>query len=246
MNGARCGLFACAIAVGAACASVFAQQARVQYTWTWSEVLANTATPSNSTPGVIDPTEGVRLTLHALMTPDVGQTVTYTPPPGSGSGTVHSWGGNETVIMGGLGAEGTYEFLSAALGFAPMSLTQLTALTANVGVESNWSLGQQPLSTANPVQGLLSVTWTPSVYSSRVVSFTSYSPSVSGFADGMLVQYGTGPTGSPLLTATRAIPDHGLGTGGIPIVPGPGGAAVIGLGMMMGRRGRGQMSKWAN
>lgn len=235
---------ALAIAVCGVCAAASGQQARVQYTWEWSEVFAGTAIPSPATPGVIDPTEGVRLTLNALMVPGVGQAVTYVPPPlGPGTGVVHSWGGNETVVQGSAGSEGLFELMSVAAGFSQIMLAPLGATSVRVGVEALWGSGQ-PLNTSNPVQGLLSFTWTPQSYSPRTVSFGSVSPASSGFVDVMIVRYGTGPTGAPLLTGTAAIANHGPGTGGIPIVPGPGGMSVLlaGAAVLAGPRRRGRAS----
>jgi hypothetical protein len=246
MNAARRGAWVGAVAMSVVCSGVFAQQARVQYTWEWSEVLANSATPSVATPGVIDPTEGVRLTLHALMTPDVGQSVTYVPPPiGPGTGTVYCWGGNDTILRGGPASEGVFSLPVAANGFLAESFLALSSTELLFGVVNDSILGSLPTNTSNPVQGLISFTWTPAVYSPRTVSFSSEDPLGGGSANQMLVRYGTGPTGAPLLTATGAIANHGPGTGGIPIVPGPGAAVVLVMGLAGWRRRR-QMSKLAN
>jgi hypothetical protein len=236
---------ALAIAVCGVCAAASAQNAQVQYAWEWSEVLAGTATPSSATPGVIDPTEGVRLTLHALMTPDVGQMVSYTMfGDGLGTAPVHSWGLSFTTLRGGIGTAGAFTLPQTASGFQNLNFDVLSPGVIRFDAISEWLVppGTVPTNTSNPVQGLISFTWTPSDYSQRTVSFVSEDPITGGAPNQLLVLT---QSGSPLLWWAEAIPNHGPGTGGIPIVPGPGAAMVIGLGMMMGRRRR-QMGKLAN
>lgn len=229
--------WAAAILTATLAAVANAQPASVHFAWTWSEVLANTATPSTATPGVIDPTEGVRLTLHAEMVPGIGSPVTIQFPPSAGTGTIYAFVGNATELLGSSGALGRFSLLSVVPGFVTDPIGSVLGTNLIVHATNNVVLGQ-PVNLSNPIDGLLSLTWTPESYEARTVSFTSRDALVAGDANGVYARYGTSPSGSPLLGSARALGVHGIGTGAIPIVPAPAGLILFAAAAFAGRRKR--------
>lgn len=209
------------VACGQARSQPSAVGASVTYTLSASEVDRVTHLPSSATPGMIDPSEAVRLTLSLQFSPPVGSTVAYvpaSPPPGSGS--VIGWANSLVDLLGNGDTIGTFTARVAAPGFDP---TQGFANPGNIvglGAASHFfSTGQGQQSTANPIGDLLTFVWVPASQTPRTVSFiTSTMPAVSGLDHGLGL----------LLTPTQPFPVRvpggsvvHIGTGPIVIVPVP-------------------------
>src|ERR1043166_7013737 len=83
-----------------------AQTERVTYDWTWRESAGSNMN------GALDPGESADIILRASFTPAVGPTVSYTPPPGSGMGTVAGLGVIHFDLVGECVANGGFWILS--------------------------------------------------------------------------------------------------------------------------------------
>ncbi|MFN0133391.1 MAG: hypothetical protein ACKVW3_12800 [Phycisphaerales bacterium] len=233
------------IAACAATAAGLAQTAHAQEniicTLTWAEVLAGSNVPVPTPNGVIEPGEGVRISVKATITPGIGSTATYTPPPPPGVGTIagfgfiyldliqtHALGGtwshitrNAAANPGGIPGGGNWTIGS---GGSPQMDGSLTALLAGQFV-----LPGTAANSVNPVQNLWRGTWTPSSYSPRTASFQSERAINGEENSGILIQYGVDPSGAPLY-AGKFVPSVMGNTGPIPIVPGPGGLVLLAMG----------------
>lgn len=232
MNGTVQRLVAvCGVTLGAA-AAARGQEALATHLWTFVEVATGTNTPVGAPDGILQPGESARLTLSVSFTPAVGSTITYTPPPGTGVGTVAGLGSVFFDILGGPGSQGTWSFHQRAAGFpigGPGS--ELPGGTGRTGA------GADQLSvsnTTNPVDAIWSMVWTPASYSSRAVMWQG-APSASSpnAHSSLFVQVGPGPNYIGLF-----IPGQ-FGSVSIPIVPAPGMGAFALVGVAaLGRRRR--------
>lgn len=215
----------------------------VIYSWAWHEVNAGTSTPVATSNGNLEPGEGARLVLTATVTPGIGSPVTYSPPPPPGSGTIAGLGSVffdliGTGVMGGTWAANNRTPGGVSWALAPFGQPQPNGDFIAGGAGQFVQPGQVANST-NPVVGIWSMTWTPSVYTIRVASFQSQGAVAGeGNHSSILIKYGEDPnTGAPFYVG-RFVDSQFGGSGPIPIVPGPAGLMVLGLGAMVaaGRR----------
>jgi len=207
-----------------------AAQEFITYSWTWSEVLANTSTPVSSPNGLIEPGEGVRLALTIQVTPGIGSPVTYQSPPGPGSGTLAAIGSIffdllGTNVNGGQWSvfrrQSSWNLGNPGTGQPGGSLTSASA--------GQFILTSIPDS-RNPVVNVWIATWTPGVYDPRVASFQSQGAVAGGGNhSAILIQYGEDPnTGDPLYVG-RFIGGIFGNSGPIPVVPAPAATVVLAL-----------------
>jgi hypothetical protein len=212
------------------------------YTYTMTEVLAGTSTPSNMSPGVIEPGEGVRFTINMSWDEPIGASGTFGTFFGPVSGQVVGWRySNFTFICpteftdhtiddpGSIGA------IAAATGFnASMSLA---FLTPNLDVEST-SLFGVPV---NQFQPLVSFTWTPGVYTPRTVNWYVADHGLAGGATGIghafVVQHQN--QGGATISDIAAALSNFAPAPSVVIVPAPASLVLLASGAMaMTRRSR--------
>jgi hypothetical protein len=212
---------AAALASLAATAHVTAQEL-VTFTWSFTEVVANSTTPATgplANNGVIDPGEAARIFLRVSFSPPVGTPATYTPPPGTGQGTVEGFASLLINFVGGLGSEGVYSHLSRAAGWGIG-----TSGTITPGGVVDIGAGQFPLpgpgmNPANPINNIWRVVWTPQDYSPRMAHFTSAKgTSASGTGAALYIEYGGDPEDPRYLS--KPVPAD-FGSLQIPVVPSP-------------------------
>jgi len=237
------------VAVAGLAAAANAQESFV-YSLTFTEVNAGTSVAVSAPNGTIDTGEAARVALKITMTPGIGATVTYTPPPAPGTGTLAGLGSvffdiGQTNALGG-----TWNLITRNAGGADIN-----------GTPNNWTLGGAgvgnaaggidaaqagqfvlPGSTANvsnPIVNIWRATWTPSTYTNRTVTFQSAAAVAAGpNHSSILVQYGLDPnTGDPLYVAKYISAQ--FGNVQIPVAPAPASLALLGLGgLVAGRRRR--------
>lgn len=211
--------FSALLAAGAL-ASTTAAQELVTFHWSFGEVNAGTTVPVANPDGFVGPGEAAELRLTLSFTPDVGQPITYTPPPPPGHGVV---GGLAYVFFdleGGPTAQGTFSNARRAIpclhcGGIP---TETGLLAVQVG---QIAFPEVPLQyTGNPIVNALRLVWTPADYTTRVITFTASkaAASTTGTGASIYVQYG-GTAQEPLWTSKQMPAD--FGTLQIPIIPSP-------------------------
>lgn len=223
-----------------------AGQEVMQVTYSWQEVVGDTTVPVSAPNGVVDPGEGARIALHiqALVNGQnaVGQTVSYTPPPPPGIGTVR---GIASMIYNFRGDNGAataagYWGSRSAIGFLSGSFGGQVlldgALLDSIGGGQFVAPGGTCIST-NPVMNAYRGVWQPSSYSPRTVHWIAEPGTAAqpGMQNGVLVAYGiTRPNPNDPSTwydnlLTKYIgTDFGSGVN-IPVAPAPSTAAAVGL-----------------
>jgi hypothetical protein len=223
-------------------AAQFVSEAAAEYSLTVREIDRVTGAPSAATPGVIDPTEAVRFGLNVSFTPPIGRIVSYSPAnPPPGTGAVAGWAGTALQLVGQGGTDGTFTRTGLAPGFQPVVTIPKPggldyfgafspALVLNTG---------EPINQANPIVDFIGITWIPTDYTPRSVSFFTRDPS-----EGLAHHIGLRITipGGPQVYLSCFVPagsiTHGQ-SGPITIVPAPGSLIVIAAGSACaGRRRR--------
>ncbi|MFN0134164.1 MAG: hypothetical protein ACKVW3_16740 [Phycisphaerales bacterium] len=225
-------------ACGGLCGAARSQEL-MTYSMTWHEVMAGTNQPVATPNGVIEPGEGVRIALKVLITPGIGSTAIYTPPPPPGTGTI-----------AGLGSIFIDILATNFMGGAWSNITRNAA--ANPGGTPgghNWTLGGSgslegdgnlraigagqfvlPGGTAvshNPVENIYRATWTPTNYSIRNVAITPAGAAAGGgHHSSILVHYGVTGAGEAQYVGKFVLGSFS-GTGPIPVVPAPGLAGLL-------------------
>ncbi|MBL9030211.1 MAG: hypothetical protein JNM80_00710 [Phycisphaerae bacterium] len=227
----------CAISAQDASAQPFVLDASATYTLVASEVDRSTGLPSSASPGFIDPSESVRLTLQVSFAPGVGSTINYFSPPGTG--VVLGWGSTRLDLKGTGGTVGTFSPVVAAPLFTPIQGFANPDELLGFGARANpYYLGQtSPINTSNPIDSLATLVWTPASYTPRTVSFNTHRlEAVTGVTNGigLLVAPGQSDIVRMLGPITFA------GTGPIVIVPAPATLPLLlaGLAFRRPRRGR--------
>jgi hypothetical protein len=227
-------------------------QERITVTYSWSEVLAGTATPVPSPNSVLEPGEGayIRLNLFANINgvDAIGRTTTYTPPPPPGIGTIRGIAGiiyNLTGNHNAISAYGSWSNRAVApilsAGVFLGNITNGGATVDSFGGAQYVPAGQTANST-NPIPDAFKGVWNPVNYQPRTVNFKA-EPAPMGAAgqyNGLILQYGSAfidpadPATEYALYYTKFVTgDFGAGVT-IPIVPAPGALpfiAVCGLGL---------------
>ncbi|MFN0134390.1 MAG: hypothetical protein ACKVW3_17895 [Phycisphaerales bacterium] len=222
-------------AVGAA-SSAFAQGELAIHTWSFLEVAVGTNSPVPAPNGMLEPGEAARLTLNVSFTPAVGSTATYTPPPGTGVGTVAGLGGVFFDIVGDATAQGTWSFhqrsSAFSLGDPGDELPGGTGCT-NAGAQQ-FLLPGQTANSANPALAIWRIVWTPTSYSTRNVTWQGR-PTISAPSNHSFLLLQVGPTPDYV---GKYVPGQ-FGSVVVPIVPAPGvGAVVLGGALAATRRRR--------
>lgn len=217
-----------------------AQSELITYSWMYREVLAGTNTPVPSPNGLIEPGEAVRLELSVGFTPAVGATILYSPPPGTGMGTVA--GLNEILfdLVGTGSAQGVWSLVERAPGWG---IGGAGSVTSGGTVIEDAAAGQlilpgQTANGANPVSAIWIGVWNPSSFVPRSVTWTSmpYFPG-STITCSLTVLTGQTAAGEPIYT-NKWVPGQ-FGSVMVPIVPAPGlGATLLVGGMLASRRRR--------
>lgn len=207
----------------------------VDLVWTATEVLAHSSTPSGMSPGVVEVGEGVRFTLSAHLTPDIGTPVQLSSGQAA---TVVGWGSSWPVIRGTNQLGGTFDAVSAAEHFSVENelpggpILWTAAVYANVLVNPS-----APINAANPVTDLLAVTWTPSDYSARPVTFIFEDyPATEPAANFAVVSYESPP--GHLVYRPAIVGGTHSGPQTVMLVPTPGTLGVAGVGAVAGARRR--------
>lgn len=228
---------------GSSAAALGQELIRVSYSWL--EVQAGTTIAVAAPNSVVDVGEGARISFHiqALIngTNAVGQTITYTPPPPPGFGTVR---GIASAIYNVVGdnraptAAGTWGPRSITGVFSPPIFVGNPlfngAVLDSVGSGQFIAPGGSANST-NPINNAFRGVWTPVSYLPRTVHFICEpgTAAPTGQHNGILVAFGiTQPDpGDPttwydnLLTKYIST-DFGAGIS-IPIAPSPASALIL-------------------
>jgi hypothetical protein len=231
-------IVACLMAV-AGSAQVARAQELVTLHWSFTEVIANTtvaATGPLAGNGVIDPGEGAQIRLTVSFSPPVGTLSTYTPPPGSGIGTV---GGLASVffdLRAGSGHDGTFHNMRRRPGwsFGPIgTIVPDGADSAQVGM---FPLPGQSADPANPIENIWWLHWTPNQYSPRIIEVTaSRAAAASGTGAALYVEYSGNPL-DPAYIAKQVAADFGSVM--IPVVPAPSTLVLLAGAAALGTRRR--------
>jgi hypothetical protein len=211
-------------------------QALVSFNWSFAEVVANTTTPVPVSNGVIDPGEGAELRLSVSFTPAVGTAFQYTPPPGSGTGSVGGLASIFFDLSASAGHNGTFHNLnrSPAWGIGGIGTIGADAVTA--AQAGQFPLPGQTANPANPIGNIWRVRWTPTSYENRVVTFTAAKAAASsGTGAALYIDYNNDPE-DPAYIAVNA--GANFGSAQITVVPAPASIALLGLGGMVALRRR--------
>lgn len=235
---------ALALCSAAAIAAPAHGQETITYSWTWSEVLANTSTPVAAPNGMVEPGEGARLALTVTISPGIGTPATYQPPPPPGFGTIAGLGSVFFDLLGTNANGGTWGAIRRnpggvnwGLGPAGTGLPTGDLVSAGAG---QFVLPGAIINSANPVANIWSGTWTPADHTPRTAGFQSAAAAASGGNhSSILIQYGHDPKPQKPLVVGRFIDGIFGNSGPIPIVPAPAGLALLCVSALaLARRGR--------
>ncbi|MFN0133393.1 MAG: hypothetical protein ACKVW3_12810 [Phycisphaerales bacterium] len=244
----------CAAGVAAGLGQTAHAQESITYTLTWSEVVAGSNVPVPMPNGMIEPGEGVRIAIRATITPGIGSTATYFPPPPPGVGTIAGLGSMNIDLLGTNVNGGTWSNITRNAAQNP----------GGIPGGGNWMLGSggsgqangdiislqagqfilpgMTASATNPVENIWRGTWTPGNYAQRVASFQSDDSGRGYSTASILIQYGIDPNGHPQYVGKFVLPVLG-NTGPIPIVPGPGGLVLLAMSTVTTVQGRKRTSR---
>lgn len=215
-------------------------QELASYSLTFTEVVAGTNTPVASPNGLIEPGEGARLSLTIEFSPPVGSTITYTPPPLPGTGTVAGLASIVVDLLSQPSSPGTWNSVGrpAAWTLGDAGNPDLNGVGWQNAGAGQFVLPGQTANATNPVSNIWFGVWNPASYAPRSVTWQSAAGQGPNDHTTILVQHGVGPTGNPLYVS-RAINPGQFGSVVVPIVPAPGiGAVVLGGGCLALRRRR--------
>lgn len=209
--------------------------------YSWRETIAGSMTPVPSPNSVLEPGEGARIGLRLFATRNggnaVGQTTTYVPGNGSGTGTIRGIASFEyTLAIDGGAATGSGTWTSRAISPILATVPSVGTISNSGATLNSMEGGQLPLpgqtaNSTNPVTDVFRGVWTPASYTARTVNILVVAPA-TGYNDRVLIQYGTAilPTDPvveyALYETKRFFTDAAAGIN-IPIVPSPSGAAVL-------------------
>jgi hypothetical protein len=203
------------------------QSVQISYQLSWEEVDTLTHAPVPNPNGILEPGESVRLIMRTPFTPDVGTQVSQAHIPG---GSASVLGLNRTGANIGPATEqvATWSGLGASLGLTASFLPMFDGMRGVLSLFQDNQGGAWLPTSVNPPAA--HIVWTPASYEPRDVAFNFLSHTFG--ARELWGQYGTDPqTGHPLLTHIFA----GFGGFGspitVPIVPAPGVATPILLGL---------------
>jgi len=204
------------------------------------EVDRVTGALSPATPGVIDPSEAVRFGVSVSFSPIVGTVVNYVPAnPPPGTGPIVGWGATALQLIGQGGTEGSFSSFVAAPNFQAVGAFPMPGGLDYFGAFSpGILLNSGVVNQVNPIDDLISFTWTPSDYSPRSVNFRTAAPQggQGHHQIGVRVTYPGGVEGNlagevPPISISYAVAD-------IIIVPAPGVCVVAGGGLAVISRRR--------
>jgi uncharacterized protein (TIGR03382 family) len=227
------------VGIVALAGTAFAAQAQemVTFSWAFTEVLANTTTPVANPNGLIEPGEGAELRLSVSFTPAVGGAITYTPPPGTGNGTVGGLASIFFDLSASAGHNGTFHNITrlGAWGIGGVGSIEANGVTA--AQAGQFPLPGQTANPANPINNIWRVRWTPNSYENRVVTFTAGKAAASsGTGAGLYIEYGGDPEDPAYVSKQVA---GNFGSAQITVIPSPSSLALLGLGgLVVGRRRR--------
>jgi hypothetical protein len=211
-------------------------QEMVNFNWSFIEVVANTTTPVPASNGVIDPGEGAELRLSVSFTPAVGSSVSYTPPPGTGTGSLGGLASIFFDLSASGGHNGTFHNITrlGAWGIGGVGSIEANGVTA--AQAGQFPLPGQTANPANPINNIWRVRWTPTSYENRVVTFTAAKAAASsGTGAALYIDYNNDPE-DPAYIAVNA--GANFGSAQITVVPAPASIALLGLGGMVALRRR--------
>jgi hypothetical protein len=208
-------------------------QVTLDYHFTTTEVYAGTTTPVANPNGLIEPGEGVLFQLTVNFAPPVGSVLPGFPPPA----TVAGLGGFyfHFVPRDGSG-DGMWSHFALAPGWLGANGGPIGGGVLNSAWLEQVPMLGQPADPRNPLVNGWSQVWTPASYEPRTVNWEAQPGSFIGWGF-VLVQVGTDPQGGPIYNAANAsfAPIRSFP---VSIVPAPGAAVVLVVGMMLMPRRR--------
>jgi hypothetical protein len=163
-----------------------AAQESVNLTLSWLEVIAGTNAPVPNPNGTLEPGEAVRFSISVLVTPPIGSTSTYPPPPLPGTGTLAGFAPLPLTCL-----QPVRNAVRRRSGFVELDFARPRLGLGRAGSPSGsgWAFafiqtGQfvtpgMTANSSNPIPNIWQGVWTPSVFSGRSVSWT-LSPSPLG------------------------------------------------------------------
>jgi hypothetical protein len=234
---------ALALTVLAGAATVANAQNMVTFNWSWAEVVANSSNPATGPlagNGFVDEGEGAELRLSVSFTPAVGGSISYTPPPGSGTGTVGGLGTVFFDLIGSNNTAGTFTNGRRAAGLTLGSHGSYDNGNLMAVQAGQLALPESPLlQVGNPVNNTWRIVWNPTSYTERTVTFTAQKgvavpPGNTGAS--LHVQYAGTPEEPQWISLQMPV---SFGSIQIPVVPSPSSLALLGLGgLVIARRRR--------
>jgi hypothetical protein len=230
---------AAALTALAGFASHVTAQELVTFHWSFTEVVANSTTPATGPlagNSAIDPGEGAEIRLTISFTPGVGSPATYTPPPGTGQGTIGGFASAFFDLLAPAGHGGVFHNRGPGPGLPPNpSGTIEPDAVRNVSI-GQFPLPGQPAPPANPIVNIWRVRWTPTDYTARIVEFTAAkSISTSGTGAALYIEY-TGNPQEPAYLSKSVAAD--FGSLQIPVVPAPTTLVIFSAGLLAAARRR--------
>jgi hypothetical protein len=230
---------ALSFAAAALAASSAHAQELVTFNWSFVETIANTTSPATGPlagNGVIDPGEGAELRLTVSYSPAAGAPISYTPPPGSGNGTVGGLAQIFFDLNASAGHAGVFHNQSRAAMWTVGSVGAIEADRVHSIGAGQFVLPGTTANPENPISNIYRVRWTPSNYDNRVVTFTGAKTTASGSGASLYVEF-TGNPQSPEYITKQVAAD--FGSLQISVVPSPSSLPLLGLaGLAIARRRR--------
>jgi hypothetical protein len=226
MMNTRAGFAASALlAIAGAAFGQSTTAARLSYSLTWQD--------TGNHNGVLEVGESAVLRLSVTMTPVVNTVIPFTGGVGGPTGTLRGVASGFIDVVGTGGTQGAFN-LDEAAGYGT-DLIWSGTVDPHSGTPNGTGImdiqfgqvatGSSTVMTTNPVVNVWSTAWTPASYAARTVTFgTAVGSASGGIASAVIIKWG------PLngnIQAASCLSD--FGTLNIPIVPAPGGLALLGI-----------------
>jgi hypothetical protein len=237
------------VGIAAAFGLTAAAQAQdsITFHWTWVHTHAWTTLLKNdpADPLRVSPGEGVEFRADMTWSPPFG-TIRTSQVTGI-TGPVE---GFAKVVIDFEGSGNANGMFHNVVRIPPISQPN-PGWTANYlpGIQmGQFGLPGSTINTSNPVVNILRIRWTPNDYTPRIVTFTPSGSTITPIFGELYINFG-GPQGSGEEIYTTYQIDNAYFFAGAPmaiqVIPGPGGAVLLGLGGLMCARRRRPVSSSA-
>jgi hypothetical protein len=205
------------------------------FNWTWVHIQAGTTTVVQpQAPGVVNPGEGVEFRADIHWSPPFGTVRTNHL---NITGTVEALAKAVIDFEASPGHGGSFHNVVRSPGIGmPPPIEPDRIRGVMIG---QLPIGPNPmLNTSNPLINAIRIRWTPSDYAPRIVTFTPTASDVEPIFGELYLDFGD-PLGSRTIYRIENANFHAGAAIQVPVVPGPAGAALLGLGAcVLARRRR--------